>query len=135
MGSTRIHQRLKEDTPSKEDIEAGQHIPGYPLRPEDDPRITRGDKGIRRVLINRRRGKTTGNLASRSTGEKRMERQMGSPILTQGEREALFAKYTAKVAKGTARKIRKGEALPGHHKTKKGLDSLTIRSKKNGKNK
>ena len=97
-----------ESTPSNMDIEAAQNIPGYTLRPEDDTRLTKGDKGIRRMFINRRKEKPAGKPQSKA-GVKRLKRQLGSHVFSPKQRAELERTLKAKMAQGQARRDAKGK--------------------------
>ena len=99
---------LMEDTPSKRDIEAAQHIPGYTVRPEDDTKLTKGDKGLKRIYIARRKEKTAGKPQSKA-GVKRLKRQLGSHVFSPKQRAELERTLKAKRAEGRARRDAKGK--------------------------
>ena len=131
---------LMEDTPSKRDIEAAQHIPGYTVRPEDDTKLTKGDKGLKRIFIARRKEKVSGKSGSKGTGTKRLIRQLKSHVWDPSQRAELKAKLEKKRKGSKARRDAKGKSdlmqdLPSQGETgpstQSMLDNLTtIKPKK-----
>lgn len=101
--------RKDESTPSKMEIAAAKHLPGFTLRPEDDTELTKGDKGLKRNFIARRKEQFIGKPQSKG-GVKRLKRKLGSHVFSPKQRAALKRTLKAKRAEGKARRDAKGKS-------------------------
>ena len=110
MKNSRIHQRLKEDTPSKLHRQAAKAgIEGFEVKPEDEWGI---DKGRRKLRIMARKNQLRGFLTS-GGGVERLKRKFNSPMYTPGEAANIKYMLDRKKAEGKARKAQPGQAREG----------------------
>ena len=104
MKNCRIHQRLKEDTPSmlhRQAAKAG--IEGFEVLPEDELGIS---KAARRIRIMHRKGQTHGSIGAK-VGPSQGRRRIKSPVIsTPTEKGSVKHKtdQADKKARGPARR-------------------------------
>ena len=110
--------RLLENIPSKLDKEAAQRF-NWPLRPEDNPDIS---KGSRRLRVRDRKKQRLGSILS-GGGLQRLRRKAKSPIYSPQEAEAVEWQVKQKLRQGLERHEKKRGAKMGEEDSRKKKDS------------